>query len=189
MMNGTVIINRGPLHKKLGHQEADLRRQEFYDRIRKIRESANPQIVEKLESLEQKPSSRQKIIQEFKAKVPAEIVVLKAKNGAPTLRFIASCVAAYFNMSVDQLASTQRQHDIALARQVAFWISYKYAFKSTTEIGRFYGDRDHTTVLHGIRKIEKKYKETDSKIFAVINDIVKEFSRHSDVSESNYWGA
>ena len=189
MMNGTMFVSRGPLYNKLVRREMDLQRQELHDRIRKIREDANPQIVEELKKIDDIPERRKRLIAAFKEKPPADIVSLKAKNGAPTLRFIASVVAAYFDLSIEQLASAQRQQHIALARQIAFWISYKYAFKSTTEIGRFYGDRDHTTILHGLRKIEKKYAETDSKVYACITEIVKEFSRDAGVIDANYWGA
>src|SRR6185436_4392802 len=64
-------------------------------------------------------------------------------------------VAAHFNIKLAEMHSARRSRSIARPRQVAMYLSKKLTSKSLPEIGRKFGGKDHTTVIHAVRKIEE----------------------------------
>jgi chromosomal replication initiator protein len=88
--------------------------------------------------------------------ITAEIrtVVRGGEDARPSLLAIQSATAAYFNLSRDDMKARRRTADVAHARLIGYYLCKKLTLRSLPEIGRFFGGRDHTTVLHGIRKIE-----------------------------------
>lgn len=70
-----------------------------------------------------------------------------------TIQLIVSKVAAYYQIPVADLKSPKRTASVVRPRQIACYLARTLTLKSTTEIGRRLGRRDHTTVLHAIRKI------------------------------------
>ncbi len=81
----------------------------------------------------------------------------------PSLRAIANYTARHFTLTVTELKSASRRQAIVQARDVAMFLARQLTAKSLDEIGKFFGGRDHTTVLHGCRKTEQMVK-TDSAI-------------------------
>ena len=77
----------------------------------------------------------------------------------PTATRIRSKVAAFYNLSVIEIFSNRRELHIVLPRQIAMYLTRKLALLSMPQIGRAFGDRDHTTVLHAERKIARKIEE------------------------------
>ncbi|NQY25590.1 MAG: chromosomal replication initiator protein DnaA [Piscirickettsiaceae bacterium] len=80
-----------------------------------------------------------------------------------TLESIQKTVAEYFKIRVSDLLSKKRTRSIARPRQFAMALSKELTNHSLPEIGDAFGGRDHTTVLHGCRRIAE-LKETDSRI-------------------------
>jgi chromosomal replication initiator protein len=76
---------------------------------------------------------------------------------------IQKTVADYFKIRVGDLLSKRRSRSIARPRQVAMALSKELTNHSLPEIGDAFGGRDHTTVLHGCRRI-KALRETDKRI-------------------------
>jgi chromosomal replication initiator protein len=76
-------------------------------------------------------------------------------------------VAEYYNIKMSDIISTKRQQNIARTRQIAMFFCKTLTTKSLPEIGRKFGGRDHTTVLHAIRRIEEICKEDTN----IANDI------------------
>ena len=70
------------------------------------------------------------------------------------IKNINRTVCRYFDITGAQLRSQRRTIETVYARQIAMLLARRYSTKSTPEIGRRLGGRDHTTVLHGVRKIE-----------------------------------
>lgn len=68
---------------------------------------------------------------------------------------IIKVVADYYNVSFIDLKGQKRNKNIMLPRQIAMYICRKLTEYSTTEIGREFGGRDHTTVMHSCEKIEQ----------------------------------
>ncbi len=75
---------------------------------------------------------------------------------------IISEVASYFGVSPHDLASPARHRGLVTARQVAMYLCRSLTDLSLPQIGRLFGGRDHTTVLHSLKKIESLLKEKDS---------------------------
>jgi chromosomal replication initiator protein len=89
--------------------------------------------------------------------ITAEIktAVCGGEDARPSLLAIQSATAAYFGFSRDDLKAQRRTADIARARLVGYFLCKSLTLRSLPEIGRFFGGRDHTTVLSGVRKIER----------------------------------
>lgn len=70
-------------------------------------------------------------------------------------RQIAEAVAAYYRLSFEVLCGKQRDKYIVLPRQVAMYLIRQETQASLSEIGKLLGGRDHTTVLHAWKKIDR----------------------------------
>lgn len=101
---------------------------------------------------------RQKHIPLPEAKEPWFSMVSDFDESGPTIGKIQFAVAQHFQMSRRDLSSARRLAPIAYARQVGFYLCRSLTLRSLPEIGRKFGGRDHTTVLHGYRKIERLMK-------------------------------
>ena len=67
---------------------------------------------------------------------------------------ILKLVSAHFNVTRADLLSSRRTASVVRPRQIAMYLSKTLTLRSLPEIGRRFGGRDHTTVLHAVRKIE-----------------------------------
>ncbi len=72
--------------------------------------------------------------------------------------FIKETVAKYFSINKDDLSGNKRSNDIAFPRQIAMFLCRDVANMSYPQIGVDFGGRDHSTVMHGCKKIEKEIK-------------------------------
>jgi hypothetical protein len=82
--------------------------------------------------------------------------VFAAPPRPPRLIDILCATAARYDMPVNDILSERRNHRIALARHAGMYLARELTLKTFPEIGRAFGGRDHTTVLHGVRRIEAK---------------------------------
>ena len=80
--------------------------------------------------------------------------LLKANNRKVTVEDIQKKVAEYFNIRFNDMISVRRSRVVARPRQVAMYLSKTFTSKSLPEIGRMFGGRDHTTVMHAIKKVQ-----------------------------------
>ena len=76
--------------------------------------------------------------------------------------FIKETVSKYFSIDKDDLAGSKRSNDIAFPRQIAMYLCREIAGMSFPQIGADFGNRDHSTVMHGYNKISKEIKEKNS---------------------------
>jgi chromosomal replication initiator protein len=79
--------------------------------------------------------------------------LLSASTGQVTVELIQKTVADYYKIKVADMYSKRRPSAIALPRQVAMYLAKELTQKSLPELGELFGGRDHTTVLHAVRKI------------------------------------
>ncbi|MBN2327806.1 MAG: chromosomal replication initiator protein DnaA [Candidatus Omnitrophica bacterium] len=86
-------------------------------------------------------------------------------------------VADYFNIKPSDIIGKNRSRSIARPRQIAMYLSRKLTRHSFPEIGTFFGNKDHTTVLFAYNKIEKEMEE-DSKLRQVVQQISDIFSSY-----------
>ncbi len=76
-----------------------------------------------------------------------------------TPELIIDVIAEHFNITSADIYSVNKSRNIAFPRQIAMYLSRKLTDYSLAEIGKLLGNRDHTTVLHGIDKVEKTMKK------------------------------
>ena len=76
--------------------------------------------------------------------------------------FIKETVSKYFSIDKDDLAGSKRSNDIAFPRQIAMYLCREIAGMSFPQIGADFGNRDHSTVMHGCNKISREIKEKNS---------------------------
>ena len=89
-----------------------------------------------------------------------------------TVDDIQKAVAEYYGMKQADLLSDRRNRAVARPRQVAMWLCKQLTTRSLPDIGRRFGGRDHTTVLHAVRKIEE-LKGVDAPIAADIEALLR----------------
>lgn len=81
--------------------------------------------------------------------------LLKANDRRITIEDIQKRVAEYYGIKISDMQSARRSQNVARPRQVAMYLAKALTSRSLPEIGRKFGGRDHTTVLHAVRKVEE----------------------------------
>ena len=89
--------------------------------------------------------------------------ILRANDRKVTVEEIQRKVAEHYNIRMSDMIGPKRQRSIARPRQVAMWLAKRLTTRSLPDIGRRFGGRDHTTVMHGVRKIDE-LRESDPQI-------------------------
>ena len=84
----------------------------------------------------------------------------KPKEITPQL--IIEVVTEHFHISMDQMVSKSRTSEIARPRQIAMFLCHKMTDIPLDTIGSLLGGRDHSTIIHGIKKIKEEYETNDS---------------------------
>jgi chromosomal replication initiator protein len=84
---------------------------------------------------------------------------LKGSQREITVENIQKTICDYFNIRIGDLKAKRRTQNIALPRQVAMYLCRKYTENSFPSIGDKFGGRDHSTVIHASKTIERKIKE------------------------------
>ncbi len=87
--------------------------------------------------------------------------LLRANVRRVSIDEIQRRVAEYFNIRLSDLLSSRRARQVARPRQVAMYLSKQLTAKSLPVIGRKFGGRDHTTVMHAVKRIDE-LRQTDS---------------------------
>ena len=85
--------------------------------------------------------------------------VIKQKESIISIDYIQEIVCKYFDINTKDLKSSQRSNDIAFPRQIGMYLCRILTNESFPKIGESFGNRDHTTVMHAFKKIEKEIKE------------------------------
>lgn len=88
--------------------------------------------------------------------------LLRASERHITIDEIQKKVAEHYNIRVTDMHSARRARQVARPRQVAMYLAKALTPRSLPEIGRKFGGRDHTTVIHAVRKVEELAKADQS---------------------------
>ena len=88
------------------------------------------------------------------------------------VEFIQNLVASHFSLSMHDLLSQRRTRSLARPRQIAMYLAKQYTTNSLPDIGRKFSNRDHTTVIHAVKKINELIKK-DNEIRQSIIEIKK----------------
>ena len=85
--------------------------------------------------------------------------LLKSSNKKITIEEIQKKVADHYNIRLTDMHSPRRSRFVARPRQIAMYLAKFITSRSLPEIGRKFGGRDHTTVMHAVKKIEELKQE------------------------------
>jgi len=85
--------------------------------------------------------------------------ILVEQNKEVTVEAIQKLVANHFHIKTSEIKSSKRLKNLVLPRQISMYISRKLTSSSFPEIGSKFGGKDHSTIIHAIKKIEKKMEE------------------------------
>jgi len=89
------------------------------------------------------------------------------------LRKIQNVVARYFGLAPEVLLARARQRHVARARQVAMYLARRYTGKSLAEVGKYFGDRDHTTVQCAVKKVEHLLSQAEGGLAGELGAIME----------------
>ena len=81
--------------------------------------------------------------------------LLRANDRRLTVEDIQKKVAEHYNIKVSDMHSARRSRAVARPRQVAMYLAKKLTTKSLPEIGRRFGGKDHTTVMHAVKRVDE----------------------------------
>ncbi len=81
--------------------------------------------------------------------------LLRANERAVTIMEIQKKVADYFGIKITDMSSARRARCVARPRQIAMYLCKQLTIRSLSEIGRKFGGKDHTTVMHAVKKVEE----------------------------------
>jgi len=81
--------------------------------------------------------------------------LLRAHERRVTIEEIQKRVSDYYNIRVAEMSSARRAQMVARPRQVAMYLAKQLTSRSLPEIGRKFGNRDHTTVMHAIKRVDQ----------------------------------
>ena len=97
---------------------------------------------------------------------------INSKNKSLSVESIQNLVASHFNLNIQELLSQRRSRSLARPRQIAMYLAKQYTTNSLPDIGRKFSNRDHTTVIHAVKKIDELIKK-DNEIKESIIEIKK----------------
>lgn len=106
------------------------------------------------------------------SKIALQDLIDNKNKPSITPELIIDTVAEHFHIQTSDIISKKRSHDIAYPRQICMYLCKKNTDASLVKIGEVIGKRDHSTVIHGVEKIEKDLKK-DSDLENVLNIIMK----------------
>ena len=108
--------------------------------------------------------------------------LLNLSENKVTIDFIQTAVCKFFKISKNEMLSSRRSRYLVRPRQAAIYLTKMLTSKSLPEIGREFSNRDHTTIIHSVKTIEKLIKE-DSDLENNINNLKSQilYNRQNEV--------
>ncbi len=88
--------------------------------------------------------------------------MINTKKKSVSLKKILSSVADFYNVAIEDLLRQSRKKEFVKPRQIAMYVARKELGSSYPTIGDFFGGRDHTTVMHGVEKVENLVNTSES---------------------------
>ena len=79
-----------------------------------------------------------------------------------TPQLIIEVVSEHYHISVDQMISKTRSSDVAKPRQIAMYLCKNMTDSPLDTIGSLLGGRDHSTIIHGIKKVTEEYEKNET---------------------------
>ena len=101
--------------------------------------------------------------------------ILIERNRELSVEEILKRVSIHFNMKISDMKSSKRLKAVVLPRQIAMYLSRQLTSSSYPDIGERFGGKDHSTIIHAIRKIERLMEE-DFQLRSTIENLKKEMT-------------
>jgi chromosomal replication initiation ATPase DnaA len=95
------------------------------------------------------------------AALRVDICILPIPKPRITVEYIKRMVCRYFNISHDEIIGQRRDFKFLHPRMIGMYLSQTLTNQTYAEIGRRFGDRDHSTVIHSVNKIEQMLGMSD----------------------------
>ena len=99
---------------------------------------------------------------------------INCNNKSINVESIQNLVASHFNLNIKEMLSSRRSRSLARPRQIAMYLAKQHTTNSLPDIGRKFSNRDHTTVIHAVKKIDELIKK-DNEIRQSVIEIKKKF--------------
>ena len=96
------------------------------------------------------------------AAVSIQDLISEEQNRQIMIEDVLRTISGHFNVTRQDILSSRRHKTIVYPRQIGMYLAKILTSRSLPEIGRKFGGRDHTTVLHAVRKIERLIASDDS---------------------------
>ena len=103
--------------------------------------------------------------------------ILSVNQKIISINIIQKKVSSYFNLQLSDMTSSRRSINIARPRQIAMFLCKAHTSFSYPEIGKAFGGKDHSTVIHAVKKIEILLDD-DQKLKKQINDLKESIFSH-----------
>lgn len=92
-------------------------------------------------------------------------------DGKPFIATVRKTVGRHFNVLREDMLSDSRCPEVVFPRQIAMYLANKFTGQTLQQIGHYLGNRDHTTVLYAIHKIEDLIQQGDLELIAQLNHL------------------
>lgn len=99
--------------------------------------------------------------------------LLRGVQKRVTIDEIQRAVSTYFDLKPIELVSARRARVVARPRQIAMYLAKRLTTRSLPEIGRKFGGRDHSTVIHAVRRIEE-LRDTDGDVDTAVRRLLRD---------------
>jgi chromosomal replication initiator protein len=100
-----------------------------------------------------------------------------------TVVAVQSVVGTFYGLTRDELLSRCTQRSVSAPRQVAMYLAKHLTRQSYPNLGRRFGNRDHTTVLHAVRRVAS-WRENDASFDTLIDGLTLELTRAAGAVQS-----
>jgi chromosomal replication initiator protein len=100
--------------------------------------------------------------------------VLDREEKAITIEIIQKFVADYYNLKLSDLKSRNNSKSVVMPRQIAMYLCHELTHSSLPEIGRRFGGKHHSTVIHSIRKVED-HRKRDTEFNTLMHNFLEGF--------------
>lgn len=107
------------------------------------------------------------------AKEALKGIIHPAIKKAASSEMIIEVVARYYNVSLEEMRSSNRSREVAEPRQIAMYLCKTITDDTYVYIGQILGNRDHTTIRHGYQKVKKEIDNANTDLISHIEDIKK----------------
>jgi len=108
-------------------------------------------------------------------RIPGDLVFHRPHERM-TMAGIKEAVCEHFGLSMIEMESDRRSRDVARPRQVSMYLCKRLTHNSLPQIGNSHGNRDHTTVIHAVRQIER-FRAEDPELDFEVEALIAELSK------------